>query len=253
MIDTHTHIYGTEFDSDRDEVVARSIAAGVDRVVLPNENVDSLPRLLSVGKRYPDFCRLAVGLHPEEVDDTAREQLDRLESLLDAHPWVAVGEIGIDLYWDTTWRDRQMEALNRQLGWCADRDLPFIIHCRKALDEVLEVMDGFKGLRGVFHCFGGDTADVDRIRRRGDFYFGIGGVVTFKKSTLPAVLPAIGVDRILLETDAPYMAPVPHRGKRNEPAFIPLIAAKIADTLGLTPAEVDQTTTRSAERLFNLC
>lgn len=254
MIDTHSHIYSAEFDDDRQQVMQRASDAGVTHIILPNENLGSVQLLLATQRQWPDHISLALGLHPEEVHDDWSDQLDRLEPLLDQHRWVAVGEVGIDLYWDKTYCRQQMHALERQLGWCCDRDLPFIIHCREALDEVLDVLGMFRGQmpRGVFHCFTGDAHDIDRIRAVGDFYFGIGGVLTFKKSTLPAVLPVITLERILLETDAPYMAPVPHRGKRNESAFVACVAQAAAQCLGTDLATVDRVTTDNAHSLFGV-
>lgn len=252
MIDTHSHIYSAEFDDDRDLVVQRAVEAGVTHIILPNENLASVPRLLDTAVRYPGRISLALGLHPEEVHDDWADELDRMMPLLDQHAWVAIGEVGIDLYWDKTFRRQQMQALECQLGWCVDRKLPFIIHCREALDEVLDVLRQFTGQmpQGVFHCFTGTASDVDRIRQVDDFYFGIGGVLTFKKSALPEVLPVIGLDRILLETDAPYMAPVPHRGKRNESAYVADVARCMAQVLNLTLAEVDRITTANTRTLF---
>ena len=223
MIDTHSHIYCDAFDEDRDATVQRAREAGIEHIILPNENLESVPLLRALHGQHPAYTSMALGLHPEEVKQDWREVLDEMRPMLDTGEFIAVGEIGIDLYWDKTYRLEQMDALAMQLQWCLDKDLPFIMHCRDGLDEILQVFDamGPKLPQGVFHCWPGDESDVERVRRYGDFYFGIGGVVTFKKSHLPAVLPAIGLDRIVLETDAPYMAPVPMRGKRNE-QFHPL-------------------------------
>jgi len=253
MIDTHSHIYCDAFDEDRDEVVARAQQAGINHIILPNENLKSVELLRRMHSQYPDYTSMAVGLHPEEVRPDYLEELNAMRPMLDSDEFIAVGEIGIDLYWDKTYRNEQMEALKIQLQWCVDKDIPFIMHCRDGMDEILEVMDSMPRLpRGVFHCFGGDADDVKRLRQRGDFYFGVGGVVTFKKSTLPALLPEIGLDRIVLETDAPYLAPVPMRGKRNESSFIPYINDFIAQTLGVTPEEVSRVTDRNARTLFGL-
>lgn len=254
MIDTHSHIYCDAFDDDRDAVVARAQQAGVTHVILPNENLESVSLLSRMHEQYPRYTSLAIGLHPEEVKPGYRDVLAEMRPMLDSGDFIAVGEIGMDLYWDKTYRAEQMEALKIQLQWCQEKDLPFIMHCRDAMDEVIEVLDSLDGEipRGVFHCFGGDANDVERLRQRGDFYFGIGGVVTFKKSTLPQLLPVIGLDRILLETDAPYMAPVPNRGKRNESSFIPFINDFIAQSLGITPQEVSDVTDQNARALFNL-
>lgn len=254
MIDSHSHIYCDAFDEDRDAVVQRAREAGVSHIVLPGESLESVPRQVALQSQYPDYISLALGLHPEEVNGNYLTVLEQIRPLLDRHPVVAVGEIGIDLYWDKTWREQQHHALDIQLHWCHDLGVPFIIHCRDGLDDILDVMDHLDCPipQGVFHCFTGTPADVERIRQRGDFYFGVNGVVTFKKSTVSQLLPVIGLDRLLLETDAPYLAPVPHRGKRNETAFIPLINNFVASSMGLLPEEVSLATDRNAARLFNL-
>ena len=254
MIDSHSHIYCDAFDDDRDAAIERARQAGVSHIILPNENLESVSSLASLREQYPDYLSMALGLHPEEIHDDYLDVLDKMHGMLDAYPIVAIGEIGIDLYWDKTWHEQQRHALDIQLHWCHERNLPFIMHCREGLDDILDVMDHLDCPvpQGVFHCFAGTRDDVERIRQRGDFYFGVGGTATFKKSTVPQVLPVIGLDRILLETDSPYLAPVPNRGKRNESANIPLINAFIANALGVTPEEVSDTTDRNAQRLFNI-
>ena len=254
MIDTHSHIYCEEFDDDRDAVVERTLQAGVHHIILPGENCASVPLQCALRDRYPNNISVALGLHPEEVNDSWRDELAQLRPLLDTTGCIAVGEIGLDLYWDKTYRDQQIEALDSQLRWCNQLDLPFIIHCREAFDEMQWVLGNFGEAlpRGVFHCFSGTASDIENLRRHGDFYFGIGGVVTFKKSTLPQLLPVMGLDRILLETDSPYMAPVPHRGKRNESSYIPLIAERIAQVLETTIDKVSSVTDASANDLFKL-
>lgn len=254
MIDSHSHIYCDAFDEDRDAVVQRACVAGVSHIVLPGENLASVPLQVALHERYPDYISLALGLHPEEVNGDYMSELEQLRPLLDQYHVVAVGEIGIDLYWDKTWREQQHHALDIQLHWCNELGVPFIIHCRDGLDDILDVMDNLDCPvpQGVFHCFAGTEADVERIRKRGDFYFGVNGVVTFKKSTVSQVLPAIGLDRLLLETDAPYLAPVPYRGKRNESAYIPLVNDFVAASMGVSPEIVSATTDRNAINLFNL-
>ena len=254
MIDSHSHIYCDAFDEDRDAVVMRALEAGVRHIILPGESPESVPLQVALHNQYPDYISLALGLHPEEVNGDYLAALARLRPFLDEYPVVAVGEIGIDLYWDKTWREQQHHALDIQLHWCHELGVPFIIHCREGLDDILDVIDNLDCPvpQGVFHCFTGTPDDVERIRRRGDFYFGVNGVVTYKKSTVPQLLPVIGLDRILLETDAPYLTPIPHRGKRNESAYIPLVNDFIARTLGVTPEEVSAVTDRNAQLLFNL-
>lgn len=256
MIDTHTHLYLEEFAPDNGAAVERAIAAGVEVMVLPNVDRGTLEPMRSLHDEYSNNTYMAIGLHPTEVTgDDVDAQLqfvvDELENR--AADYVAIGEIGIDLYWDKQYREQQLEVLNRQMTMAAERDLPVIIHCREGLDEVLAVIDELEKVpRGVFHSFGGTAEDVARIRQRGDFYFGINGIVTFKNSKLRDVLPAIGLDRILLETDAPYLAPVPHRGKRNESAFVVHTAGYIAATLGVAVEEVKTVTTTSARQLFRI-
>ena len=254
MIDSHSHIYCDAFDEDRDAVVQRAREAGVSHIILPGESVESVPLQAALHEKYPKYISLALGLHPEEVNDSYLTQLDQLQPLLDLYPIVAIGEIGIDLYWDKTWREQQHHALDIQLHWCHERGIPFIMHCREGLDDLLDVFDNLDCPvpQGVFHCFTGTPDDVERIRKRGDFYFGVNGVVTFKKSTVPQLLPVIGLDRLLLETDAPYLAPVPYRGKRNESAYIPMINDFIAKALDITPQAVSDTTDRNSRQLFNL-
>lgn len=256
MIDTHTHLYLDDFAPENDAVVERAISVGVDKLIFPNVDVNTVAQMRGLHSRYPENTFMAIGLHPTEVNaENVDDQLRYVSDELSAHPdeYIAIGEIGIDLYWDKQYRDRQMEVLSRQMNMAAERNLPVIIHCRDGLDEVLEVIEGLdKVPQGVFHSFGGTVEDVERIRKYGDFYFGINGIVTFKNSRLREVLPTIGVDRILLETDAPYLAPVPMRGKRNESAYIIHTAGYIANTLGLSNQELDVITTANAERLFKI-
>lgn len=254
MTDTHSHLYLEEFDSDREDAMARASAAGVQRLILPNVDLQTIPQMLEMHKRHPERTSMAMGLHPTSVDANFHETLAATYDYFSKHHFVAVGEVGIDLYWDTTFREQQTEAFDTQLHWAETLGIPVIIHCRNGLDEILSVFSNYSGTlpQCVFHSFGGTNADVERIRHYGDFYFGINGIVTFKNSKLSETLPMIGIDRIVLETDCPYLAPVPHRGKRNESAYIPLIAAKIAAALSLTTDEVATTTDRNATTLFKL-
>lgn len=251
--DTHTHPYVPEFDADRAEVMQRALDAGVTRMILPNISVDSVAAMRALAAQWPDNTRMAMGLHPEEFDATNWQA--RLQDVLNelrrhSSDYIAVGEIGIDLYWDATYEREQMIVFEQQLQLADATALPVIIHCRKGLPQVLEVLERFPTLRCDFHCFGGTVDDVRAIRRHGDYYFGINGIVTFKNSGLADVIPEIGLDRILLETDAPYLAPVPRRGRRNEPSYLPYVAAKIADILGTTTSAVAETTARNSEDLF---
>ena len=203
MIDTHSHIYGPEFDNDRAEVIQRARLAGVDKVLLPNINEESIARMLQVAKEYPDMCYPMMGLHPEDVKEDWAQVLDRMEMQLDG--MIAVGEVGLDFYWDTTFRKEQIEAFERQICWAVERNLPLVIHMRKAEQDLLEVMERHKsdGLRGVFHCFGGSKETASRMLKHEGFVLGIGGVVTFKNSRLAETLRHVPLGRIVLETDAP--------------------------------------------------
>ena len=255
LIDTHTHLYLEEFPDGGSEAVKRAIEAGVGHMIFPNVSVSTIEPMQALHRSFPEVTSMAMGLHPTEVEADFASQLDLVEShLADAAGYVAVGEIGMDLYWEQKFRSEQMEALNRQLDWAEKLSLPVIIHCREALAPTLEVLESHRGVRGVFHSFGGSESDVEEIRRRiGDhFYFGINGILTFKNSSLKSVLPAITPDRILLETDSPYLAPVPHRGKRNESAYMIHTAAVAADALGLTKEALAAVTTANASELFKL-
>lgn len=256
MIDSHSHIYGKEFDADLPEVISRARQAGVTHVVMPNENLESLARLRLTRKLYPDFVSLTIGLHPEEINAEYASQLADMKRILCAEKdsFVAVGEIGIDLYWDKTWRNQQIDALTEQLHWCSEFNLPFIIHCRDGIDEIISVLSSLHCPvpQGVFHSFTGSATDIERLRQFGDFFFGVNGIVTFKNSNVRNLLPVIGLDRLLVETDAPYLAPVPHRGKRNEPAFVAHIISYVASILGLPAEEVDRATAANAAALFRL-
>lgn len=256
MIDSHSHIYCNAFDDDREPMLLRAREAGVRHIVMPNENVASIALQKAVWEAHPDLVSMTIGLHPEEIADDFRHQLQAMHQLLaeGTLPLVAIGEIGIDLYWEQNRREEQMEALHTQLRWCKEFDLPFIIHCREGVKECLEVMDNFGEPlpRGVFHSFTGTLAELEAIRSRGDFYFGVNGIVTFKKSDIKHLLPVIGLNRLLLETDSPYLAPVPKRGKRNESAFTTHVCDFVASHLGISPHEVSSITERNACQLFDI-
>ena len=250
MIDTHSHIYGPEFDDDRAEVLQRARLAGVDKVLLPNINEESIARMLQVAKEYPDMCYPMMGLDPEDVKEDWAQVLDRMEMQLDG--MIAVGEVGLDFYWDTTFRKEQIEAFERQICWAVERNLPLVIHMRKAEQELLEVMERHKsdGLRGVFHCFGGSKETASRMLKHEGFVLGIGGVVTFKNSRLAETLRHVPLDRIVLETDAPYLAPVPYRGKRNEPSYVAHVARFLSDIYNVSEEEVNDVTNLAVKRVF---
>lgn len=253
IIDTHTHLYLPEFENPA-ETVNRALDAGVGHLIFPNVDLGTIEPMKKLTAEFPANISMAMGLHPTEVTANWENDIKLIKSELDgASKYVAVGEIGIDLYWDKSFKKEQMDAFRLQSKWAVERNLPVIIHCREGLDEILEVFDSMERVpQGVFHSFGGTVEDVEKIRRRGDFYFGINGIVTFKNSKLRETLPNIGAERLLLETDAPYLAPVPHRGKRNESAFIIHTAAYVASTLGMKPDEIAAITTENAIRLFKL-
>lgn len=254
FIDTHTHLYLDEFSPDNGTVVQRAIAAGVEKMVFPNVDLSTIGPMMDLARRHPGNISMAMGLHPTEIKETWEDDLARVISYFSKYPgkFIAVGEIGIDLYWDKSFKFEQMAALQRQFEVAYELGLPAIIHCRDGLAEVLGVLDRGVVPTGVFHSFGGTVEDVIEIRKRGDFYFGINGIVTFKNSRLKDVLPQIGLDRILLETDAPYLAPVPHRGKRNESAYLVHTAAFVAEALGVTIEEVAIATSYNATALFGI-
>ena len=256
MIDSHSHIYCNAFDDDREQMLVRAQDAGVRHIVMPNENCASIDLQKAVWQAHPDLVSMTIGLHPEEIADDFRSQLQAMHHML-AHatlPFVGIGEIGIDLYWEQNRREEQMEALHTQLQWCKEFDLPFIIHCREGVKECLEVMDHFGEPlpKGVFHSFTGTAAEIEAIRKRGDFYFGVNGIVTFKKSHIKELLPLIGINRLLLETDSPYLAPVPKRGKRNESAFTAHVCDFVAKEMQMSSEEVARITDSNACDLFRL-
>lgn len=255
MIDTHSHIYGQEFDEDRALVVERAQQAGVEAILLPNINAESVAPMLALCRTYPDYCFPMMGLHPEDVKEDFNERLKEMELLLVKHcPYIAIGEVGLDFYWDETYRQQQLEAFERQVCWARDFHMPIVIHCRKAHRELVETLERYRSdnLTGIFHCFGGTLEEAEELLSFPGFVLGIGGIVTYKKSTLPDVLRSVPLERVVLETDAPYLAPVPHRGKRNESAFIADTLNFVARIYEMTPSEVDNITTATAKRLFRL-
>lgn len=255
MTDTHTHLYTAEFAEDGDAAIERAWAAGVELMIFPNIDADSVAPMMDLHLRHPLHTRVAVGLHPTEVKPSWREDLDQILRSAEKVSPVAIGEIGIDLYWDQTLRSQQREAFIAQIETAKKLNLPVIIHCREALDNILDALRTIEGPlpKMVFHSFTGSTADVARIREVTDPMFGINGVVTFKNAReLQAAIPAIGIDRILLETDSPYLAPVPMRGKRNESSYLPHVLKRVAELLQLDPKTVETATDRNATEFFNI-
>lgn len=250
MIDTHSHIYGPEFDGDRTEVIRRALESGISKIFLPNINEESISPMMAVANDYPGVCFPMMGLHPEDVRDDWSVVLDHMESLLDG--MIAVGETGLDFYWDSTFRKEQIESFERQICWARDKDLPLVVHMRKAEPELLDAMERHKadGLRGVFHCFGGSIESARRMLKYEGFALGIGGVVTFKNSHLAETLKGVPLERVVLETDAPYLTPVPYRGKRNEPSYVTYVASCLSNIYNVSLEEVNEVTNRSVSRIF---
>jgi TatD DNase family protein len=253
LIDTHTHIYLPEFDNDRDEVVSRAINSDVVKLLMPNIDLQSVYLMLAVENRYPGICYPMIGLHPTAVKEDFISQLDKLESLAANYKFFAIGEIGIDLYWDQTHLKEQIIAFKRQVAFAISSGLPVIIHSRDSFPEVFSALEEFKGtsLKGVFHAFSGSIGDAEKAINMG-FKLGIGGIITFKNSGLDKIVNETGPENIILETDSPYLAPVPHRGKRNESSYICIINRKLAEIFESSEEEVASITFENSVRLFNL-
>ena len=257
MIDTHCHLYDEAFDADRQQAIDRALQAGVDTMLLPAIDSQSHGRQEALAAEHPDCFRQMMGLHPTSVGDNFEEELAIVKQKLfvtkhDGQlPYVAVGEIGLDLYWDKSHLEQQTEALRQQLLWADELGLPVCLHVRKAHNELFGLLRDINKSQysGVMHCFGGSVQEAMKAVEMG-FHIGVGGVVTFKNATLATVASTVPLERIVLETDAPYLAPVPHRGQRNESSYIPLIAQKVADLRGTTLEEVAETTTAAAQKLF---
>jgi len=256
MIDTHTHLYLPDYGEDKCAAVDRALAAGVELMVLPGVDADSIGPVRELHDLRPAATAMCAGLHPTEIHaENWRDHLGRIDAELHSgRPYVAVGEMGLDLYWDKSQLGLQLQACEAQLDLADSLCLPAIIHCRDAMPQMLDLMEGRRGRlpHMVFHCYSGTAGDVAALRRlQPEVMFGIGGVLTFRKSPLPDIVPAIGLDSILLETDAPWLAPVPMRGKRNESAYLPYVAARLADIFGVSTDAVDAATTRAARTFFH--
>jgi len=254
LIDTHAHLYLDEFENDIETVIQNAVRAGVKHILCPNIDCASLIVLDSLCANYPGYCHPMMGLHPTSVKENYQDELETIRKRLFDSPFVtykAVGEIGIDLYWDKTFEKEQEEAFALQLEWAVTKNIPVAIHSRSSFDSIMTVLQDFNTLTGVFHCFSGDVKQAEQVVNKG-FLLGIGGVVTFKNAGLDKVVQAMDLSNIILETDAPYLAPVPFRGKRNESAYVSLIAQKIAQLKDVSYAEVCNITTANAVKLFNL-
>lgn len=256
MIDTHTHIDGEEFNEDRDLAIQRAKEAGVEKVFIPAIDLKSMTTVLDTCNHYKGYAYPMIGFHPEEVKADWQEQLAEMKPILEApdHPFIAIGEIGLDYYWSREFEKEQLEAFEEQVKWAVEYDLPLMIHCRKAQNEMVHIIKRYeKELTrgGVFHCFTGNEKEAEQLLQFDKFALGIGGVLTFKKSHLPEVIPHIPVNRIVLETDSPYMAPVPMRGKRNESSFVKYVLTKLAEIYGVPEEQIDKQTTETALKIFN--
>lgn len=258
MIDTHSHIYAEEFDADRGEALERAWSAGVELMLLPDIDSESRDRMFDLAQQHPERCLAMAGLHPTSVNDNPQWQseLDMVERLLHTAPtklW-GVGEIGLDLYWSKEFYREQREALHAQLELALQHNLPVVIHTRSAYNEMVDAIATYRGrgLRGVFHAFADNAEMARKLERMGEFKFGIGGVVTFKNSGLNKVVGELPTELLLLETDSPYLTPVPHRGKRNEPAYVEHVCRKIAEIKGTTFEVVESITTANAKQIFGI-
>jgi TatD DNase family protein len=253
LADTHAHLYLGHFDEDRDRMIKNALDFGVEYMLLPNIDRDSISSLLSLADSYPDNCFPMMGLHPTSVKSDWQEQLVEVEKWLDERKFWAIGEVGIDLYWDKTYQKEQEEAFRKQIRLARKYGLPIVIHTRNSFRESIVVLEDEKydGMRGVFHCFSGTLEEAREAIGLG-FMLGIGGGLTYKKSGLDAVVHQVGLEHIILETDAPFLPPVPHRGERNESAWVLFIAQKLALVKDLPVEEVARITTENARKLFNL-
>jgi TatD DNase family protein len=255
MIDTHTHLYLEEFDEDRNEVIKRAVDNGISEFYLPAISSEFHEKMLDLESEYPEKIYAMMGLHPCSVKpETWQIELEIVKNYLDKRNFSAVGEIGIDLYWDKNTLDIQIKAFEQQIDWAVEKDLPIVIHTRESFDEVFEVLEGKKHqkLRGIFHCFSGDFQQAKRAIDM-NFILGIGGVVTFKNGKIDKFLSKIPLEKIVLETDSPYLAPVPHRGKRNESSYLNLIAEKLSEIYQKPITEIDKITTENAKKMMSHC
>ena len=253
IIDTHTHLYLKQFNEDVDMVIARSINSGIDKFIFPAIDSSHMKEMHDLQNKYPSNIYLMSGLHPVYVKENYKQELDLVVQNLDNHNYVAIGEIGIDLYWDKTFLKQQQEAFEFQIRLAISNDLPIVIHCREGFDEIFEILDAEKctKLRGVFHCFTGTLDQANRAIRLG-FKLGIGGVVTFKNGGLDKFINQIDLQHLVLETDAPYLSPVPFRGKRNESSYITYVLSKLSELYEISEIEIAKATTKNAIKIFNL-
>jgi TatD DNase family protein len=253
LIDTHSHLFLPEFDQDRKESMERAIAAGVEKIILPNVDASTLDALRQMTKDYPEHCYPLWGLHPGSVKENYKDELAIVRECLETEMCYGVGEIGLDFYWDKRFTKEQTEAFDTQIKWAAEKDLPIVIHLRESYNEVIEIIKSNLqlGIRGIFHCFTGNVEQANEITDMG-FLLGIGGIVTFKNSGLDKTLSALKPEHLVIETDSPYLAPTPYRGKRNESAYARIIAQKIANIYQISLEKVEQISTQNAIQVFGL-
>lgn len=254
FIDTHTHLFTDQFDEDRDVIVQKAIAAGVEKLLLPNIDETSITALHDLASKYPNNCYPMMGLHPGSVDENWKEKLAIIEKNLFTNKYVAVGEIGMDLYWDKTFQKEQADVFLQQIKWAKELKLPIVIHAREAFQEIFDIVDQVNDqeLTGIFHCFTGTFEQAQHILQYGGFKLGIGGVLTYKKAGLDKVIEKISIEHLVLETDSPYLPPVPYRGKRNESSYLLQIAERLAEVYQISLKEVEEITTQNAKEVFNL-
>ncbi len=251
FIDTHTHLYASEFNSDRKSLIDKAIANGIKKFYMPNIDSTSIDGMLALEKDFPENCFPMMGLHPCSVNNTVESELALVKDWLGKRKFSGVGEIGIDLYWDKTFFAQQQHAFKTQIQWALDYNYPIVIHCREAFEEIYEILMSFEKLpKAIFHCFSGNADQAKKIIALQNFKLGIGGVVTFKNSGLDKVVEQINLEHLVLETDAPYLAPIPFRGKRNEPSYILEVAKKIAEIKSVSITEVADVSSQNARFIF---
>jgi TatD DNase family protein len=263
LTDTHTHLYSKEFEPDNAALIEKAMKSGITRFFMPNVDSESIPGMFQIEKQFPENCFPMMGLHPCSVNQTYQQELKVMEYWLNKRKFTAIGEIGIDLYWDKTFFEQQQDAFRTQIGWGKKYNIPYVIHSRNAFDETMAIVNEFKNekIKAIFHCFSGNIEQAEQViaaglpagaslAEAGDFKLGIGGVVTFKNSGLDKVVEAIDLKHLVLETDAPYLAPVPFRGKRNDPNYLVLVARKVADIKNISIEEVAAITTQNSIDVF---
>ena len=253
FIDTHTHLFVEQFNEDREEVVQRATDAGVEVMLLPNIDLESIPQMNELAAKYPNNCFPMMGLHPGSVDQNWKQILQTIEKELFENTYIAVGEIGIDLYWSREFEEAQKEVFRQQVLWAKELGKPIVIHAREAFDEIFEIIDELndESLTGIFHCFTGTLEQANHVINYGGFKMGLGGVLTYKKSGLDKVIENVDLKHLVLETDSPYLPPTPYRGKRNESSYLLHIAEKLADVQSITLKQVAEVTTQNAKEIFN--